>query len=70
MILYSIGCPQCNVLKQMLINASLPFEEITDQDYMIARGFRESPLLEVDGEIYNFKDARDYIKKIQTERGN
>lgn len=63
-VLYSTGCPMCKVLKTKLNLANISYEEINDQETMIAKGFRSAPILEVDGKAMNFKDAIEWVKKI------
>lgn len=67
MILYSIGCPQCHVLKHKLIAAGIAFEEIKDREIMLSKNLEDMPTLEVDGELYNFKEALDYITKVKAQ---
>lgn len=59
--LYSTHCPKCNVLTKKLQNKNIPFEEITDIDIIISKGYLTVPLLEVDGHIMNFNEANDWI---------
>ena len=54
----------CKVLKTKLNLAGVSYEEINDQETMIAKGFKSAPILEVDGEAMNFKDAIEWVKKI------
>lgn len=63
-VLYSTGCPMCKVLKTKLNLANISYEEINDQETMIAKGFKSAPILEVDGKAMNFKDAIEWVKKI------
>ena len=62
-VLYSTGCPQCNVLKTKLDNKGIEYEFVTDEDVMIAKGFMAAPILEVDGEMMPFKQANDWINQ-------
>lgn len=63
-VLYSTGCPRCNVLKTKLKNKDILFEEVNDEDIMINKGFDSVPILEVDGKPYDFKEAVEWINKI------
>lgn len=63
-VLYSTGCPRCNVLKTKLKNKDILFEEVNDEDIMINKGFDSVPILEVDGKSYDFKEAVEWINKI------
>lgn len=62
-VLYSSGCPKCSVLKNKLIKAGIIYETFDDIDEMIKMGFTTVPMLEVDGNRMNFKEAVEWIKK-------
>ena len=62
-ILYSTHCPRCKVLELKLKQKNVVYEEINDVQQMKARGFSEAPKLEVDGVVYGFKEAVDWIKE-------
>lgn len=59
--LYSTGCPRCNVLKQKLDNKNIEYDVINDIDIMTEKGFETVPVLDVDGQIMQFKEATDWI---------
>lgn len=61
-VLYSIGCPQCNVLKEKLKDANIEFVEVTDKDTIIAQGIKEVPVLDVDGVRLDLLSANEWIK--------
>ena len=63
-VLYSTGCPMCKVLKTKLNLAGVSYEEINDQETMIAKGFKSAPILEVEGQVLNFKEAIEWVKNI------
>lgn len=63
-VLYSTGCPRCNVLKTKLKNKDILFEEVNDENIMIGKGFDSVPILEVDEKPYDFKEAVEWINKI------
>lgn len=60
-VFYSTHCPQCNVLKQKLIQKDISFEEINDIDLMTQKGFMSAPVLEVDDVVYDFIEAVKWI---------
>lgn len=60
-ILYSTGCPKCNILKKKLLEKNIVFEENTSVDEMIEMGLMEAPALGVDGEIFNFPKAIEWV---------
>lgn len=59
--LYSTHCPKCIVLEKKLNQKNISFEEINDIDVMAEKGFMQAPMLEVDGEVMDFKQANDWI---------
>ena len=60
-VLYSTHCPRCKVLEAKLKQKSIAYEEINDMDVMQSKGFLSVPKLEVDGVVYEFKDAVKWI---------
>lgn len=56
-ILYTTGCPKCNVLKQKLAAKNVTFEENTSVKEMLALGFAQAPMLKVGDEMLDFKAA-------------
>lgn len=62
-ILYEHGCPRCKVLKQKLDQKGIIYETINDIEVMKAKGFLEAPKLEVDGVIFDFKGAVEWLKE-------
>ena len=62
-ILYSTHCPRCKVLELKLKQKDIVYEEINDVEQMKAKGFNEAPKLEVDGTVYGFKEAVDWVKE-------
>ena len=62
-ILYSTGCPKCQVLKNKLDSENISYELFDNKDKMIDKGFTNVPILEVDGEIMDFKRAVEWINK-------
>lgn len=59
--LYSTNCPKCKVLKTKLNQKGIVYEEINDTDIMNKKGFKFVPKLDVDGIIYDFKEAVEWI---------
>lgn len=60
-ILYSTGCPRCNVLKKKLDMIKIKYEICDDIDIMEQKGFMSAPMLEVDGNIMDFVQAVKWI---------
>lgn len=59
--LYSTHCPKCIVLEKKLQQKNISFEEINDVEIMAKKGFMQAPMLEVNGEVMDFKQANDWI---------
>lgn len=62
-VLFSTGCPKCRVLKAKLEQSSIEYKENNDVDFMLEKGFTTVPVLEVDGIVYNFKEAVKWIEE-------
>lgn len=60
-ILYSTGCPKCNVLKSKLDSQKIQYELVTDVDQMKNKGFMSAPILQVDDDYYSFGEAVKYL---------
>ena len=62
-ILYSTGCPKCNILKKKLEDAQMEYSVVEDVDVMLSKGLKEVPWLEVDGSLMNFVDSSKWINE-------
>ena len=61
-ILYSTStCPSCRNLKSQLNNKGIIYEVCDDEDKMISIGIQHIPVLEVDGNRLNYKEALKWI---------
>lgn len=60
-IFWSTHCPRCKVLESKLKQKNINYEENNDVETMKAKGFESVPKLEVNGVIYDFKDAVKWI---------
>ena len=60
-ILYSTGCPKCQVLTKKLNSKSINYEICSDVSVMESKGFCELPILEVDGTTMNFSEANKWV---------
>ena len=63
-ILYTTGCPRCNVLKKKLSDKSITYTENTDVDEMLSLGITEAPMLSVDGKLLKFTDAVKMLNEL------
>lgn len=64
-ILYSTGCPKCNVLKRKLDESCVKYTTEHNVDKMISLGISSAPALGVDGSILDFKQAVDWLRNRQ-----
>lgn len=62
-ILYSTNCPKCKVLEAKLKRKGIAYSIITDVDLMIKKGFKQAPILEIDGEFKDFKEANTWVEE-------
>ena len=63
-IVYSTGCPKCNMLEKCLKMANIEFSVCGDTDKMIAMGMQSAPYMQVgDGEPMDFTAAMKWIKE-------
>lgn len=62
-ILYSTGCPKCKVLKAKLDSKEISYDIISDTSVMINKGIETVPVLEVNGNVMDFKTAVDWINE-------
>lgn len=60
-ILYTIGCPKCEILKSKLDVAKINYTICEDTNIMLDKGITHLPNLEVDDKLYNFKEAVSFI---------
>lgn len=66
-VLYSTHCPMCNVLSKKLDQKKISYEEINDINKMRQKGFLSAPMLEVDGELMDFKRAVDWLNALKED---
>lgn len=61
-LLYSTGCPKCNVLKRKMEMKNIAYEEISDLNVLQEKGLQSVPYLQVnDGELMDFSAANAWI---------
>jgi len=62
MILYTIGCPKCNILENKLKAKGIDFEECRDKKIMQEKGITTLPVLVLDGgEQLTYLDAVKWV---------
>ena len=59
--LFTTHCPRCKVLAKKLEQKGLKYNEVTDVEYMQELGFTTTPMLAVDCDIMDFKEAVDWL---------
>lgn len=62
-VLYSTGCPKCKVLETKLKEKGIKYITVTDIDTMLSKGLNFMPVLEVDGQMLDFKQAVNWVNK-------
>lgn len=63
-ILYSTStCPQCSNLKRVLNAKGVKYKICDDTEKMISLGITNIPVLSVDGEMMNYKNALLWANK-------
>lgn len=62
--LYTIGCPQCLVLKNKLDKAGLTYTKIEDIEQIQAAGYNAVPVLVVDNEVMDFVTANKWLNGV------
>lgn len=64
MILYSTGCPKCNILKKKLEELKIEYTENNSVDDMLELGIMSVPVLKIDDELLDFSEAVKKLKNI------
>ena len=62
-ILYSTGCPKCEILKKKLVDKEIEFVENNDVAEMQSLGMMSAPALSVDGQLKDFMKAIDWVNR-------
>lgn len=61
--LYSTGCPKCKVLTTKLDSKNIQYSIISDIDIMVSKGINTVPVLDVDGNMLDFKAAVEWVNQ-------
>lgn len=69
-VLYSTGCPKCKVLKQKLDGKAIKYTENSSVSDMMALGIMQVPVLEVEGELFSFSLANEWVNQYNAEEAN
>lgn len=60
-ILYSNGCPKCNVIKSKLKNKKIEFTETDNFSELEETEFKSLPIMKIDGKFLTFVEANTWI---------
>lgn len=64
-ILYSTGCPRCNILKKKLNAKNIEYTEINDKEKMASLGIDEIPILLIEGNSLKYKEAINWVNEME-----
>ena len=64
-VLYTTSCPRCKVLESKLDAAGVTYEKSSDFAEMEDQGFTIAPILTVDGKVFDFKEAIDWVNQME-----
>ena len=63
-LVYTIHCPQCNVLEKKLQQAGFTYSVMDDVAELEKMGIEQFPMMRVDcGPLMNFREANKWIKE-------
>ena len=62
-IFYTTHCPQCYGLENLLKMYKINYKTIDDLDLIRSKGFLSVPMLEIDNQTLNYKEALVYIRR-------
>ena len=67
-ILYSTGCPRCEVLKKKLDAKNIPYEIHNNEQEMLSLGIEMVPVFQLDsGEKLDFGQAVKWINGVENK---
>lgn len=64
--LYSTGCPRCLEMKELLDRAHITYTLVSNAEDILGAGIGRVPVLDVDGELMESKEAKRWIN-LQSE---
>lgn len=59
--LYTTDCPKCKILESKLNSKNIKYDICHDINVMLEKGFMNSPMLDVDGQIMDYTKATNWI---------
>jgi glutaredoxin-related protein len=60
-IFYTIGCPMCIALKNMLDNKHIKYDTVSGTEKLIALKIASAPMLKVDNKMMTYKEALTWL---------
>lgn len=60
-IFYSTSCPKCKVLKAKMNQKGIEYKEVNDVDFMLSKGIKSAPSIEIDGRIMDFSESVKWV---------
>lgn len=63
--LYTTHCPKCRVLEKKLAAKNITYTEHDDINEMINLGYKETPVLVVDGHKYSSVEAIKWVNSVE-----
>lgn len=66
-ILYSTGCPKCEVLKKKLKAKNIEYVENNNVEDMESLGIDQVPVLSIDGSLMGFAEANNWINNTEVK---
>ena len=66
-ILYSTGCPKCEVLKKKLKAKNIEYVKNNNVEDMESLGIDQVPVLSVDGNLMSFAEANNWINNTEVK---
>lgn len=63
-VLYTLGCPNCKMLKMLLDKKGIQYTVNESKEEMEALGITSIPTLQVGDDMYNYERAKQWAKSI------
>ena len=60
-VVYSTGCPKCQILKKKPKEKDIEFTECSDVQKMMGLGITTVPVMEIDGNLMDFKSSVEWV---------
>lgn len=60
-IFYSTNCPKCKVLMAKMKQKGIDYKEINDVDFMLSKGIKAAPALEINGKVMDFTESVKWV---------